>query len=117
VALPSEVDEPESNKSSARAEDRGIPLPPAEVEDAFFPTTLMPVAEVFSAMLSPKYCATNFLLRFKGFARASSCVEVRVLEWDDLLTRRHFSKNFLGVGANAMVADLCFRTMGSGQGW
>jgi hypothetical protein len=117
VALPSEVDEPESNKSSARAKDWCIQLPPVEVEDAFFPTTLMHVAEVFSAMLSPDYCATNFLLCFKGFARASSCVEVRVLEWDDLLTRHHFSKVFLGVGASVAVADLRFHTMGSCQGW
>jgi hypothetical protein len=53
---PSEVDEPESNKSNARDGDWAAPLPPAE--------------------LGPEECETNFLLCFRGLASASSYSEV-----------------------------------------
>jgi hypothetical protein len=55
VVSPSDADEPESNKSSARAEARVTSLPHAKVEDVY---------------------TINFLLGFKGLARASSCAEV-----------------------------------------
>jgi hypothetical protein len=87
-----------------------------EVDDDFLPTILTLVGEVFSTMLGPEDCAINFLLDFKGLAKASSYVEVRDLEWDDPLPRLHFFEAFLGTGAGTAAADLCFRTMGLGQG-
>jgi hypothetical protein len=73
---PSNVDELESNKSSTRAEAGVVSLPRAKVEDVFYLEILTPTREVFSATPSPDDSATNFLLNFKGLARASSCMEV-----------------------------------------
>jgi hypothetical protein len=76
AGLPSEADEPESNKSSARAKTWVASLLPAEVEDAFLPAIFTFTEEFFSVALSPEDCATNFLLGFISLAKASSCVEV-----------------------------------------
>jgi hypothetical protein len=117
AALPSETDEPESNKSSASAKAQVASLPPAEVENVFLPAILTLVGEAFSVMLSLEDCATNFVLGFKGLARASSYAEVSILEWDDPFPHLCFSKAFLGARADVVAADLRFRTMGLGRHW
>jgi hypothetical protein len=76
VVSPLDVDEPESNKSNTRAKAGVVLLPRTKVDDVFFLEISMPMGEVFSAMPSPDDCATNFLLGFKGLARASSRVEI-----------------------------------------
>jgi hypothetical protein len=73
---PSDADEPESNKSRARAKAGVVSLPHAKVEDIHFLEILTPTGEVFLAMPSPDDCATNLFLDFKGLARASSHAEV-----------------------------------------
>jgi hypothetical protein len=72
AVLSSLIDEPESNKFSASFGAWIVPLPAVEVEDAFLPAASTPVIEAFSAGLSPEDLAANFMLRFKGFTRASS---------------------------------------------
>jgi hypothetical protein len=72
---PSEADEPKPNKSITQAEVQLASLPHVGVEDIFFLAVLTLVGEVFLALLSPEDYATNFLLVFKGLARASSCVD------------------------------------------
>jgi hypothetical protein len=76
AASPPEADEPESNKSSAWAKAWGASLLLKEVEDIFLPAIFTFAEEVFSVMLSPEDCATNFLLGFTGLAKESSCAEV-----------------------------------------
>jgi hypothetical protein len=75
-----EADESESNKFSACIEAWVVSLPPMEVEDFFMPAIPMPTIEAFLARLSPEDFTTNFLLCFRGLARASSRTEVWVLE-------------------------------------
>jgi hypothetical protein len=87
------------------------------VEDVFLPAASTPAIEAFSVGLSPEDLAVNFVMCFKGLARASSRAEVWIQEWDDLLPRPHFPEVFLGAGAIPVAADLCFCMMGSGQGW
>jgi hypothetical protein len=113
AASSSEADEPESNRSSARAKAWVTLLPPTEVEDVFFPVIFMFTEEVFSVILSPEDCATKFLLGFIGLAKESSCVEVWVLEQDDPIAHLHFSEAFHGIGAGTAATNLCFCTMGS----
>jgi hypothetical protein len=73
---PSEADESESNKSNACARAWPSPPPPTEVKDVLAPLILTFAKEVFSVMLSPEDCETNFLLCFRGLASANSCAEV-----------------------------------------
>jgi hypothetical protein len=108
AASPSEVDEPESNKSSARVKALAAPLVPAKVMELFPPTIFMFAEEVFSEILSPKDYATNFFLCFRGLANNTSCEEVWVLGCDDPLERLHFSIAFFGNAAGVVVADFCF---------
>jgi hypothetical protein len=74
--LLSDVDEPESNKSSAHVEARIMPLPPVEAERIFLPAIFTVTAVAFSATLSPKDFMTNLLLHFMGLARVRSSAEV-----------------------------------------
>jgi hypothetical protein len=76
AASPPEDDEPDSNKSSAQVGAQAATPLPVEVED-FFPLTIFTFTyEVFSEMLSPQDCVTNFLLHFRGLANNRSCAEV-----------------------------------------
>jgi hypothetical protein len=61
AASASDANQSESNKFSTHFGARVAPLPPAKAEDAFWPVGL-----------STEDFAANFVLRFKGLARASS---------------------------------------------
>jgi hypothetical protein len=117
VASSSDTNKPESNKFNAHFRTQVTSLPPAEVEDVFLPAPLAPAIEAFSAGLSPEYFVANLLLHFMGLARANSCVEGWISQWDDFLQHPHFPKVFLGARTYIALANLRFRMMGLGRGW
>jgi hypothetical protein len=68
----SDADELESNRFSARFGAWVTPLPVVGVENVFLPAASTPAIEAFSVGLSPEDLAVNFVMCFKGLARASS---------------------------------------------
>jgi hypothetical protein len=109
-----DAEEPEPNKSSTHVEARITLLPHVEAEYVFLPAILTVVAVAFLATLRLEDFTTNLLLCFMSLARASSSVEVRVLESNNFLSRPCFPEVFLSAGAGAVAAGLHFYTMGSG---
>jgi hypothetical protein len=78
-----------------RAGARPEPPQPIEVENVLPPLILRFAEEVFSMMLCLEDCELNFLLGFRGFASANTCVDVSSLEQDDPFMCFRFSVAFL----------------------
>jgi hypothetical protein len=104
TASPSDADESEPNKSSACL--------------GFLPASLTLAREVFSVALSSDDLAANFMLHFKGLAKASSWAEVCVPKWINFPPHPHLPEAFLATGAIIVAEDftLRLRTTGLGRG-